>query len=236
MRILLASGGAGTPELHTNLSAAIRAHFGAARRLLFVPFALRDHETYTRAAEANWSAGYPLFGWHSSEDPLAALEEAEGVYVGGGNTFRLLAELERRGLLEALAQRVRTGLPYFGVSAGSNLACPTIQTTNDMPIVQPRSLRALDLVPFQVNAHYFRGRTFVELPDGRLEPHGGESRDERLAEYHEENHRPVLALWEGALVRGQAGAFELISGHARWFTRGLEPLDLAAPAAVPPVP
>jgi dipeptidase E len=236
MRILLASGGMGTPDRLAHLFAALRANFGAARRLLFVPFALADHDAYTAQVEASWAAGYALDGWHRAGDPLAALEEAEGVYVGGGNTFRLLAALEQRGLLEPLQRRVRAGLPYFGVSAGANLACPTIQTTNDMPIVRPQSFRALGLVPFQINAHYFFGRTFVQRDGGELEEHRGETRDERLAEYHEENHRPVLALWEGALVRGQEGGFELISGHARWFTRGAEPLELAAPAAVPPVP
>ena len=122
-------------------------------RVLFVPYALADHDGYVRLmTERGLNAGYELDGIHRHADPVAAVHEAEAIFVGGGNTFRLLAALYRLGLLDPIRERVRGGLPYLGVSAGTNVACPTIRTTNDMPIVQPPSLDALGLVPFQVNA------------------------------------------------------------------------------------
>src|SRR5438874_1574705 len=155
MRVLLGSGGFRTPERVQTLTAAMRAHFGPVRRLLFVPYALADHDGYVRSmVERGLDAGYELDGLHRHADPTRAVAEADGVFVGGGNTFRLLDRLYRFGLIDALRARVWAGLPYLGVSAGCNVACPTIRTTNDMPIVQPPSLEALALVPFQVNPHY----------------------------------------------------------------------------------
>src|SRR6185295_14640441 len=115
---------------------------------------------------------------------------AEAVSVGGGNTFRLLDTLQRSGLLGPLRLRVLAGMPYVGASAGTNIAAPTIKTTNDMPIVQPASFEALDLLPFQINPHY--------LDADPASPHMGETREERLREYLEENQAPVVGLREGA--------------------------------------
>src|SRR5205823_11390664 len=119
-------------------------------------------------------------------DPVAAVMEAGGIFVGGGNTFRLLTALFRLNLVNAIRERVRGRMPYLGISAGCNVACPTIKTTNDMPIVQPPSLDALGLVPFQVNPHYYTGQDFVRHGDEFVE-HFGETRDDRLREFHEEN-------------------------------------------------
>src|SRR5207248_939786 len=111
-------------------------------------YALSDHDGYVRMmAERGLNAGYPLDGIHHARDPVAAVRAAEAVFVGGGNTFRLLATLYRFGMLDPIRECVRAGMPYLGVSAGTNVACPTIRTTNDMPIVQPTSLEALGLVP-----------------------------------------------------------------------------------------
>src|SRR5207249_11483028 len=126
-------------------------------------------------------------------------------------------------------QRVGEGLPYLGISAGSNVACPTMQTTNDMPIVYPPSFAALHLVPFQINPHYFTGATYVKVGDGYVE-HFGETRDDRIREYHELNDTPVLGLWEAGLIRWDSRAGTLLGTPARVFHKGQEPIDwLAGP-------
>src|SRR5205823_6074200 len=132
------------------------------RRLLFVPYAAGDLDAYAPSlAERGLHAGYDLDPIHNHPDPVAAVRHAEGIFVGGGNTFRLLDALYRHELLEPIRERVRDGAPYFGISAGCNVACPTMKTTNDMPIVEPPSFTALGLVPFQVNPHYHEGDHFV---------------------------------------------------------------------------
>lgn len=226
MRVLLGSGGFRTPERVAFLAAQMRSFFGSIDRLLFVPYALRDHDAYVRTmVERGIHAGYALDGIHTHPDPVQAVGEAPGVFVGGGNTFRLLDTLQRLGLLPLLRQRVLAGMPYLGVSAGCNVACPTIKTTNDMPIVQPASLDALGLVPFQVNAHYFTGQTFVKRDDGFHE-HFGETRDERLREFHEMNDTPVVGLWEAGLLRIEGATIELLGTPARLFFKGQPPRDV----------
>jgi dipeptidase E len=154
MTVLLGSGGYRTPERIQLLQEQMRAFFGPIRRLIFVPFALADHDGYVKTAyERGYDAGYDLVGLHTFDDPVRAIEEAEGIFVGGGNTFRLLDSLYRRNLMQPIRDRVMNRMPYLGVSAGCNVACPTIRTTNDMPICEPPSLDALDIVPFQVNPH-----------------------------------------------------------------------------------
>ncbi|MEO1129961.1 MAG: dipeptidase PepE [Planctomycetota bacterium] len=235
MRILLGSGGFRTAERIATLQTALRAHFGGAGRLLFVPYALADHDGYVRfLTEKGLAAGYELVGIHTQPDPVRAVDEAEGIYVGGGNTFRLIDALHRLGLIDAIRARVRSGVPYFGVSAGANVACPTMMTTNDMPIVQPPSFEALGLVPFQVNAHYFTGNTHVRHADGSYEEHFGETRDERIEQLHEHIDSPVVGLWEGGLIRCENGAFHLEAAGARIFRRGLDPVDVDPPAELGP--
>jgi dipeptidase E len=170
-------------------------------------------------------AGYDLDGIHSHADPAEAAREAEAFFVGGGNTFRLLDRLYRLGLVEVIRERVLAGVPYLGVSAGCNVACPTIQTTNDMPIVQPPRFDALGLVPFQVNPHYAFGPTFLQQGEGFV-PHFGETRDERIREFHEENDTPVLGLWEGGVLRIEQRKVTLVGAPARLFRRGLDPVDV----------
>jgi dipeptidase E len=116
-------------------------------------------------------------------------------------------------------------MPYLGVSAGTNVACPTIRTTNDMPIVQPPSLDALGLVPFQINPHYYTGSNFVRHGDQFVE-HFGETRDDRLREFHEENDTPVVGLWEGGVLRVDGGRIELVGAPARVFRRGRPAADV----------
>lgn len=228
-RLLLGSGGFRTPERVALLANEMRSFFGPIGKLLFVPYALRDHDGYVQAMiERGIHAGYALDGIHTHSDPVVAVQEAEGIFVGGGNTFRLLDTLDRLGLLQPIRDRVQSGkLPYLGVSAGTNVACPTMMTTNDMPIVQPQSFDSLGLVPFQVNAHYFSGHHFVKEGDTFVE-HFGETRDERIAEYHELNDRVVLGLWEGGLLRIENGRVQLIGTRARIFRRGNSPVDVLA--------
>src|ERR1700682_4912306 len=121
----------------------IRGHFGDLRTVAFIPFAVRDTAAYTaKIRERLGAMGYDVV-------PYDQLDRAEGVFVGGGNTFRLLKTLQERELLEPLRARVRAGLPYAGSSAGSVISSPSVSTTNDMPIVEPRSLDARGLIPFQ---------------------------------------------------------------------------------------
>ena len=201
--------------------AAIRAHFQGARRLLFVPFALADHDGYAaRAVERFGQWGLSMQGVHAVEDPAAAVAACDGVFVGGGNTFRLLRALQQMGLVDALRRRALAGMPYMGASAGTIVACPTIRTTNDMPIIEPASLAALGLVPFQINAHYLD-------PDPNS-THMGETRETRLREFLEENDLPVVGLREGCWLRVDGARCTLEGPHrARLFARGHEPWEVA---------
>jgi len=200
----------------------VRRHFEGAKDLLFVPYALYDRDAYAAAARERFAAmGLELHSIHEASDPVAAVEGAEGVFIGGGNTFRLLDTLYREKLLDPIRRRVREGMPYMGTSAGSNIAGATIRTTNDMPIVQPPSFDALGLVDFQLNPHYIDAD-----PDST---HKGETREQRLNEFHEENDTPVVAIREGAMlvVQGDAVTLEGQTGGLL-FRRGRPPLECAA--------
>jgi dipeptidase E len=198
----------------------IRDFLGRTRRVLFIPYALRDHDAYTaKARVAFLGQGYALDSIHEADSPLDAMERAEAVFTGGGNTFRLLKTLEERGLVPVIRRRAAEGMLYSGASAGSNLACPTIKTTNDMPIVEPPSFAALGLVSFQINPHY------VDPEPGSR--HMGETRETRIREFHEENDTPVVGLREGAMLRVE-GDRVLLKGlaGARIFRRGQEALEV----------
>ena len=166
------------------------------RRVLFIPYAgvTIAHDQYAQRAAAPFAElGYDLKSIGDSSDPVRALESAEAIVVGGGNTFQLLASLYDRELIDVIRSRVHAGVPYIGWSAGAVIAAPTMGTTNDMPITEPRSLRALGLIPFQINAHY---------TDFHPPGHQGETREERLEEYIEVNRTVrVLGLPEGCAIR-----------------------------------
>jgi dipeptidase E len=227
MRVLLGSGGFRTSERVAIFTEQMRSFLGPVRRLLFLPYALADHDAYVRAiVERGLHGGYDLDGIHLHADPQQAVRAAEAILVGGGNTFRLLDALYRLDLLEPIRECVLEGTLYLGISAGTNVACPTIMTTNDMPIVQPPSFAALGLVPFQVNPHYFSGPTFRRDGENYLE-HFGETRDDRLREFHEMNDVPVVGLWEGGLLRIDAGGVALLGAPARIFRKGQPAVDAA---------
>ncbi|ANJ10974.1 dipeptidase PepE [Streptomyces parvulus] len=193
----------------------------AGGRLVFVPYAIADHDGYTAQVRgALAGAGIDVRGVHEGGDPLARLGEADAVFVGGGNSFRLLSALYRTGLREALIKAVGAGLPYMGASAGTNMAAPSLRTTNDMPIVEPPSFEALGLVPFQINPHY--------LDPDPASTHKGETREERLTEFLEENDVPVLGLREGSWLRVDGDRAALGGARdARLFRRGAAPREIA---------
>jgi len=204
---------------------AIGAFLGpTVRRVLFVPFALHDRARYADVARARFERmGRALDSLHACADAAAmrqSVESAEALFIGGGNTFRLLDELYRNALIGPIRARVAAGMPYVGSSAGTNVACVTIKTTNDMPIVQPPSFDALALVPFNVNAHYLD-----PLPGST---HMGETRETRIREFHEMNTPVVVGLREGAWLDIDSRHCTL-SGTtgARVFRKGKEPEEFA---------
>jgi dipeptidase E len=226
MRLLLLSNSTNPGEPYLGWGRGHIAGFLAerARRVLLVPFAgvttpWPDYAAAVRTALG--SPGMELVSAHDSSDAVAELSRCDAVVVGGGNTFHLLTHLYSSGLLDAIRQRVRQGLPYVGWSAGSNVACPTIGTTNDMPIVEPPHFEALGLVPFQINAHYTEAR----LPD-----HGGESRPQRLAEYVAANPgRTVVGLPEGSGLLLDGTALSLVGAHPPTIFRAGMPPRLLEP-------
>ena len=197
----------------------IRDFLGDVKNVLFVPFALFDRDKYAATAQARFEKlGCQLNSIHTAADPKAAVESAGAVFIGGGNTFRLLKTLYDFDLLDVIRKRVDAGMPYIGSSAGSNVAAPTIRTTNDMPIVQPPSFNALNLVWFQINPHYLD-------PDPNSK-HMGETREERLIQFLEENDTPVVGLREGAMLRIENGETMLRgSTGARIFRKGADPIE-----------
>lgn len=198
----------------------IKDVMGDRRRIAFVPFALFDRAAYAaKAGERFEREGFEVRELTADTAGRETLAWAEAVFVGGGNTFRLLKTLRDSGLLEAIRTRVDEGLVYMGASAGSNVAGLTIRTTNDMPIVEPDSFDALALVPFQVNPHY------IEPEAGST--HMGETREQRLIEFLEENETPVVAIREGSWIRGDGDQVSLGGRHlTRLFRREREPVEL----------
>lgn len=207
----------------------IRSFLGNVKSVLFVPFALHDRDGYTASAQKRFEKmGYELSSVHNAGDPKQAVNDTDAVFIGGGNTFRLLKALYDFELLDPIRERVAAGMPYIGSSAGSNVAGPTIKTTNDMPIVEPPSFNALGLVSFQINPHYLD-------PDPNSK-HMGETREERLLQFLEENDTPVAGLREGAMLRIENGETILRgSSGARIFRKGSDPVEVLPGAHLDPL-
>jgi dipeptidase E len=198
----------------------IRNFLGGVRHVLFIPFAQRNQDAYAALARQRLAAmGYEMDAAHEASDPRKAVGAADAVFVGGGNTFRLLKGLYDFELLPPVRRRVAEGMPYLGSSAGSIVACPTLKTTKDMPVVEPPSFDALSLVGFQISPHY--------LDPDPGSTHMGETQEERINQYLEENHAPVVGLREGAMLRVEPGSIVLKGiTAARIFRRGQAPLEV----------
>ena len=172
---------------------AIRAALGDRSRVLFVPFASSDPGAYAELMrKALAGLDVQVDSLHESDGPARAVRGAEAFFVEGGNSFRLLRAMNRLQVLDAIRSAIRHGVPYLGASAGSNMACPSIRTTNDMPIVEVPSLSALGLIPFQLNPHYLD-------PDPET-THQGETRQQRIEESLEENDVPGAGTARGSLA------------------------------------
>jgi len=203
--------------------AEIRSVLEGRRSVAFVPFALQNHDAYTEKVRERLG----LMDFAVTQVRTAAdVAGAEAIFIGGGNTFRLLKHLYDGGFVDVIRDRVRNGgAPYIGSSAGTNVATLSIRTTNDMPIVYPPTFDALGFVSFQINPHYLD-------PDPNS-THKGETRADRIREFHEENDTPVVGLREGSMLRVENGVATLIGEKtARIFHRGQEPFELPAGSPV----
>ena len=225
MRLLLLSNStmAGEPYLGWPGEAIRGFMAGRVKSAFFVPFAgIRitwdDYAGQVGARFREW--GCEIAPAHRCASPLREAAQAEAIIVGGGNTFQLVALLQESGLLQVIRERVESGVPYIGWSAGANVACPTLRTTNDMPVTQPPSFRTLGVVPFQINPHF---------TDANPPGHGGETRTDRIMEFVEVNPGvPVLGLPEGTGLRREGGSLELFgSKPARLFRKAAEPEEFA---------
>jgi len=195
----------------------IRRILAGRRSVAFVPFAHSDHAAYTLLVRERFARmNIDVTQVREAED----VANAEAIFIGGGNTFRLLKALYDRSLITPIQQRVvDAGVPYIGTSAGTNVACPTIMTTNDMPIVFPPSFAALGLVRFQINPHY--------LDADPQSTHKGETREERIRQFHEENTTPVVGLREGTMLSVERDVTTLLGlTSARLFRAGAEPVEV----------
>ncbi len=208
MKLLLLSNSTnpGQPYLHWPLD-YIDRFLGSIRNAVFIPYAAvsfsyDDYETMVNKALVE--RGITVTSIHHSNNPALTIKNAEAILVGGGNTFHLMHMMEELDIKEAIRSKVKAGAPYIGWSAGSNATCPTIRTTNDMPIIEPKSFEALNLVPFQINPHY---------TENTIPGHGGESRLQRLTEYSAINDIPVVCLPEACAIRIDDNGTRLLSAE-----------------------
>jgi dipeptidase E len=205
--LLLSSSREGNSDYLAHALAMIKAHLGSIDELLFIPYAgvSLGYDQYTEmVASALQELNIKVKGIHSFADPVAAVTQAQAIAVGGGNTFHLLYQLYQHKLIDVIRSQINLGIPYIGWSAGSNVAGKTIRTTNDMPIIEPPSFDALDLVPVQLNPHY----TDFQAPG-----HNGETRAQRLAEFMVLNPQTeILAIVEGTALKVRGNKMTLIGG------------------------
>jgi len=190
--------------------------------LLFIPYAgvTVKYDDYEAKVKAKFNEiGHEIVSIHHFSDPILAVQNAQAIVVGGGNTFALTHQLHELGLIDAIRNKVIEGTPFIGWSAGSNVACPSIRTTNDMPIIQPKSFNATSLIPFQINPHYL---------DAHPEGHGGETREDRILEFLEMNPKEtVVGLREGCMFRIEGSQIQHIGEKSlRVFRHKTEPLEL----------
>jgi dipeptidase E len=198
--------------------------FKGIKEVLFIPYARpsgKTHDEYTAIAKKGFeSIGIAIRGIHEFKSPIEAVNNAQGIFTGGGNTFLLVKQLYENKLISAIKNVVENGTPYFGTSAGSNVTGLTVKNTNDMPIVYPPSFDSLGLINFNINPHY--------LDPDENSTHMGETRETRINEYHTQNSTPVLGLREGSWLEVSGNAVKLKGAlHARLFRAGKAPVELA---------
>jgi dipeptidase E len=215
----------GSPYLSYIMPDVVR-FFSGCTNLLFIPSArpggISLDEYSNTASKAFAEAGMSIKGIHTWENPQKAIEDCDGIFTGGGNTFLLLKTLQEEGLIEPLRNKVLSGTPYMGTSAGSNIAGKTVNNTNDMPIVYPQSFEALGLVPFNLNPHY--------LDPDPTSKHMGETRETRIKEFHTQSDIPVLGIREGTALEIQDEEWKIIGEHSvRVFMKGKEAFETSDP-------
>ncbi|MCB0804326.1 MAG: dipeptidase PepE [Bacteroidales bacterium] len=198
------------------------------KRVLFIPYAgvaLSDdgieasYDAYEERVNGVFNElGFEIYSIHREKDPAQAVKDALAIAVGGGNTFHLVYKLHELRLMKVIREAVENGLPYMGWSAGANIACPTMRTTNDMPIIEPESLECLSLVNFQINPHFL---------DATIEGHGGETREQRLEEFMVINNNVYVAgLREGTLLSVDGEQMDLVGARPmRLFKFGNDPRE-----------
>lgn len=199
------------------------------KRILFIPYAGvslskesldKSYDVYEEKVNHVFQyLGYEVYSIHKESDPVKALKNAKAIAVGGGNTFHLVFEMYKNKLMEPIREAVKNGIPYIGWSAGSNVACPALKTTNDMPIIEPENFECLGIVPFQINPHYL---------DTNPENHGGETREQRIEEFLIVNRKTiVIGLRESTLLRIEGEEMKLIGKHPmRIFKFGQKPQEI----------
>ena len=225
MKLLLISNSTNAGEEYLKYPVEnIGRHLQGVCEIVFVPYAAVtfSYDEYERKVQKRFDEiGIRVRSIHRAADPRKAIREAEAICVGGGNTFALAKKMQEQGLMTAILRKIKDGTPYVGWSAGSNVCCPTICTTNDMPIVEPQSFQAIGAVRFQINPHYL---------DANPEGHAGETREQRILEYIEANpRRYVVGLREGCMLRLENGSLELIGSRPmRIFKKGIEPFEVKA--------
>lgn len=219
---------ASTSTLHNGsyldyLLPELKNHFTKAATILFIPYARPGgitHDEYTaKAKEVFKKINKDVKGIHEFENPTEAVANAQAVFTGGGNTFLLVSELYRNNVIDILERKLKSGTPYLGTSAGSNICGLTMGTTNDMPIIYPPSFRTLGMVPFNINPHY--------LDPDTNSTHMGETRETRINEFHKFNPQPVIGLREGSWLEVK-GEKIILKGNltARWFETNKTPIEI----------
>lgn len=227
MRLLLISNSTNAGEEYLKYPIGNIGDFlkqGDVKEVLFIPYAgiTFSYDEYLEKVQSRFDEiGVKVRSVHQYKDPATAITKAEAIVVGGGNTFALVKKMQEQGLIQVIRERVNAGIPYVGWSAGSNVTCPTLCTTNDMPIVEPQSFNAIGLIPFQINPHYL---------DANPEGHAGETREQRILEYIEANQDIyVVGLREGCMLTFENGKLSLVGPRPmRIFKYGKAPYKVKA--------
>jgi dipeptidase E len=207
----------------------LKAFFSGVKTILFIPYARPSgisYDEYTsKAREAFTKIDIDVKGIHEFKNARVAVESAEGIFTGGGNTFELVNQLYKNNLLPVIKNTLEGGTPYLGTSAGSNICGVNMKNTNDMPVVYPPSFDTLEMIPFNINAHY--------LDPDPSSTHMGETRETRIKEFHVYNKTSVLGLREGSWLEVIENTITLKGKlTARWFQKDKTPIELATNTVV----